>query len=97
MTVDFSTQSLAVGQSYTRGFYALVNFSGSISGANFVFVGADGFMIAVSTVQQNADFGSGTLNGYVTQFNVLAIPEPSTTLLLTGALTALVIFRRRRA
>jgi hypothetical protein len=39
-----------------------------------------------------AAFASGTVNGYVTQFNV--VPEPSTALL--GAIGLIALLRRRR-
>lgn len=100
VTVDFSTLTLEVGQTYTGGFYtnAIVDFASSISGANFVFTGTNGFQIHVSTVSQTATFfGESPVNGWVTQFDVIAIPEPSTTALLTVGLIYLRFRRRSRA
>lgn len=53
--------------------------------------------IEVRTVSQTANFADGTVNGRVTQFQV--VPEPSTyTLLVLGSgAVALVMWRRRRA
>ena len=51
-----------------------------------------GFWTATDTNGSGQTFSFELASG-----NLSVIPEPSTTLLLTGALTALMIFRRRRA
>ncbi|MEP2776804.1 MAG: autotransporter-associated beta strand repeat-containing protein [Luteolibacter sp.] len=74
--------------------YYLANGSGSTSynGANYdLYTGPLSFN--VSTVAQSADFGAGTINGYVTQFEV--VPEPSTLALVGLGLGALTLRRRR--
>lgn len=97
ITVDFSGLSLAVGQIYRGGFYASGDFFSSIQNATFQYVGALGTTFAVSTFQETANFASGTVTGgWVTQFEVLAIPEPATALLLGGGLLVLLLRRRRR-
>jgi autotransporter-associated beta strand protein len=69
----------------------------SYGGQNYALLGG-GFSIVVSTVNQSADFGSGLVDGQITQFEV--IPEPSTYALLVLGAAALGFHawrRRRRA
>lgn len=97
ITVDFSGISLQAGQFYRGGFYASNNFLSSIQDATFQYVGASGMTFNVTTFQETANFASGTVTGgWVTQFEVLAIPEPSTPLLLGGGLMMVLLLRRRR-
>jgi hypothetical protein len=51
------------------------------------------FGVQVSTVFQPADFGAGTVNGYIMQLEI--IPEPSTVSLLALASAGLAAFRLR--
>ncbi|CAN5779332.1 hypothetical protein BH09VER1_BH09VER1_17550 [soil metagenome] len=105
--VSVYLQSIAASNVYVGGFYAdSGDFASSVANATyqyFVFNGttydlyAGPLSVNVATIQQNADFGGGTVNGYVTQFTV--VPEPATCSLI-GAGLALVLWRarsRRRA
>lgn len=87
------------------------DFFGSISGAKFTYYLADAGgafsyggvnyslytanEIQASTVAQTANFGQGSINGYVMQLEV--VPEPSTWLLVGMGLFSVLIFRRRLA
>ena len=57
----------------------------------------EGLSIVVTTAPQSADFGAGTVNGQISQFEV--VPEPSTyaLLLMTGAGALYAWGRRRRS
>jgi autotransporter-associated beta strand protein len=67
----------------------------SYGGQSYALMGG-GFSIVVSTVSQGADFGSGLVDGQITQFEV--IPEPSTyaLLVLGAAAFGFHAWRRRR-
>lgn len=99
ITINFSGVTLADGQIYSGGFYAdQVDFGSSISAATFVFQGTAGYDIIVSTALQTANFGAGNVNGWVTQFEVAAIPEPSANaLLLASSLMGYLFFHRRNS
>jgi len=73
--------------------YFLADAGGSetYNGNNYTeYTGPLGFTVA--TFSQTADFGSGNVTGYTSQFTV--VPEPSAVLL--GALGFLALLRRRR-
>lgn len=77
-------------------YYVLATGSGTVTynGVNYdIYTGYD---IEITTVAQTAEFAGGTVNGRVTQFNV--VPEPSTYALLAfgAGLFALVMWRRRQ-
>jgi hypothetical protein len=76
-------------------YHVLATGSGTVTynGVNYdIYTGYD---IEITTVEQTADFAGGTVNGRVTQFEV--VPEPSTYALLAfgAGLFALVMWRRR--
>jgi autotransporter-associated beta strand protein len=86
----------SIDQSIFR-YYVLAAGTGQVT---YNEVGYDlytGYDIEVRTVLQTANFADGTVNGRVTQFQV--VPEPSTyALLILGAgVVAVVLWRRRRA
>ena len=101
LTYD-GTLTLSLTALVGDGTYNLFDF-GSIAG-NFNTVAFSGG-IYTGTFSHSGGFwtatdmgGSGqTFSFELASGNLTVIPEPSTTLLLAGALTALVIFRRRRA
>jgi autotransporter-associated beta strand protein len=62
------------------------------NGANYTLYSGSLSFIASTVAVPTAAFASGTVNGYVTQFNV--VPEPSTALL--GAIGLIALLRRRR-
>ena len=97
VTVDFTGVSLTEGL-YLGGFYVdVADFMEQIENANFVFLGASGFEVSVTTLQYSADFGAGLVNGYITGFNVTAIPEPgSIGFVLLGGLGVLAACRKRQ-
>jgi hypothetical protein len=85
----------SIDQSIFR-YYVLAAGTGQVT---YNEVGYDlytGYDIEVRTVLQTANFADGTVNGRVTQFQV--VPEPSTyALLILGAgAVAVVLWRRRR-
>jgi hypothetical protein len=50
----------------------------------------------VATVAATANFGSGNVNGRVTEFTILAVvPEPSTLAALAAAAAVVPLWRRR--
>jgi autotransporter-associated beta strand protein len=86
----------SIDQSIFR-YYVLAAGTGQVT---YNEVGYDlytGYDIEVRTVLLTANFADGTVNGRVTQFQV--VPEPSTyALLVLGAgVVAVVLWRRRRA
>ncbi len=97
VTVDFTGLSLAGGQQYRGGFYAdSGNFFSSIQNGDFSYVGLGGGQsVTVSTVQDTANFGAGNVNGWVTEFTIVAAPEPGRVLLLVMGSAALLLRRRR--
>ena len=62
------------------------------NGANYTLYSGPLSFEASTVAVPTAAFASGTVNGYVTQFNV--VPEPSTALL--GAIGLIALLRRRR-
>jgi hypothetical protein len=75
--------------------YMIQNAGGSISyNGNNYDVYAGPLTFTVSTVSQMADFGTGNINGFTTQFTV--VPEPATWALLTAGFGAIMVLRRRR-
>lgn len=109
IAVYLNVSSISLGESFTGGFYVDTgDFFSSISGASFAYYIADagGFFtyggqtyslytgsMTISTLAQTANFGTGNVNGYVTQFE--AVPEP-TTWLLIGLGFGVLLFSRRR-
>lgn len=74
--------------------YYIADAGGSILyGGNRYSLYTGPFTFDVTTAQQTADFGSGDVSGYVTQFQ--AVPEPSTWLLISMGLLVVMIRRRR--
>ena len=88
---DRNADFLGAISSATFNFFIADN-SGTISYLDQNYTLLDSSLFSLSTVSMTADFGSGNVNGFVTQFTV--IPEPSVTLL--GGLGALALLRRRR-
>lgn len=77
--------------------YYLKDAAGTNSYGGQAYSVLDGFTIDLTTTAQSADFGGGTVNGQITQFEV--VPEPSTyaLLLMTGAGALYAWGRRRRS
>jgi len=79
---DGSGSHLYNGVSY----YTLAEYNALVGGT---------FSFTVDMVQSSADFGSGTVDGYSTNFTV--VPEPSTALLAGLGLMVCLNLRRRRS
>lgn len=77
--------------------YYLKDAAGTNSYGGQTYSVLDGFTIDLTTTAQSADFGGGTVNGQISQFEV--VPEPSTyaLLLMTGAGALYAWGRRRRS
>jgi len=110
ITVDFQVGQLTDGDVFVGGFFTnqeSVDFygDGTVNGAQYSFLlnGAaldpNLWSVGVTTVAQpGTDFGldyGGSVNGRVMQFEVTAVPEPSS-FLLGGLLAAGAVWRRRR-
>ena len=97
ITLDFTGTSPLVGQTYRGGFYADNggDFLGTIRNASFNYLGlGSGESVLLSTIPDSANFGSGNVSGYVTQFTI-AVPEPGQALLMILGGAALAMQRRR--
>lgn len=77
-------------------FYLLDNVNGAVEyNGNLYTQFLSGVTLLVEKVE-DADFASGTTNGYVQKFEVALVPEPSIYALAIGMLLGALIFRRRR-
>jgi len=110
ITVDFQVGGLTDGDFFYGGFFTddeLVDFfgNGTTSGATYSYLlngqalNLDQWNVSISTVAQpGTDFGidyGGTVDGRVMQFQVTAVPEPGS-LLLVGSVAGGYWLRRRR-
>lgn len=100
VTVNFTGATPVVGQVYLGGFYTdSGNYFSSIQGAKFNYTGLGaGQTVNVSMVGDTAEFTTGVFtNGFVTRFEIVAIPEPSRALLLALGFVVALLRRRRVA
>ncbi len=101
IVLDFTGTSPQLGQVYDGGFYSdLGDIFDSVKNAQLSEIGLDvGLTVTMSTVQENADFVTGSVNGWVTRFTIISAissaPEPSRALLLCGGFFATFLRRRR--
>ncbi len=98
VNVDFTGLTLVEGDEYIGGFYSdSADFTTALAGATFAFTGLEGMKVVWDVVGQNADFGSGLVEGYVTRFTV--VPEPGSLglLVLTGVGALVWRARQRRS
>jgi hypothetical protein len=76
-------------------YYVLATGDGTVTYDGVNYIAYSGHDIEISTVAQTANFADGTVNGRVTQFQV--VPEPSTyAMLVSGMVVVALIFWRRR-
>ena len=100
LTLDFTGQTLHVGDIYYGGFFTDTAIADSlVNGATFDYLGLNGASIQFDgmTAVGSADFASGTvLNGEIMKFEVISgVPEPATG--LAGiAVGAIAFFARQR-
>ncbi|HBJ87113.1 MAG TPA: hypothetical protein DDZ88_25285, partial [Verrucomicrobiales bacterium] len=93
ITLDFSGLTLGSGDVLLGGFYTDNggDFFSQIQFADFQFVGLDPDLeILISTVAYTADFGSGIVNGRITQFTVASIGAMLTPASISGTATAVL-------
>ncbi|MCC5850103.1 MAG: PEP-CTERM sorting domain-containing protein [Verrucomicrobia bacterium] len=98
ITLDFTALGvLQNADSFRGGFFTLSDTTPAFENATFQYLGtlADPELELVfnGMKAQSANFGAGSVDGYVMEFAV--IPEPGTLVLLGIALGCLAIFRRR--
>jgi fibronectin-binding autotransporter adhesin len=80
VTLDFTGDSLQLGQIYYGGFFTTAGVpSSTFSNANFVYTGTFGPIVQYEGMVpvSGANFATGTASGEVMEFEVVAIPEPS--------------------
>jgi fibronectin-binding autotransporter adhesin len=97
ITVNFTAAPPIIGQVYLGGFYTdSGNYFSSIQNAKFNYSGlGEGQSVSVSMIQDSANFGTGNVDGYVTRFKIIAIPEPGRCGLLAIG-SAVLLLRRLR-
>ena len=89
--LDFTGLTVNNGDVFLGGFYADNggDFFAQIQSADFQFIGLGlDQKVNVSTVPYAADFGSGTVNGYITQFSIAAIGATLTPASINDSATA---------
>jgi len=96
--VDGATDKLTSNvANATFNYYILDNTNGTISYDGNLYDVFTGSVTTSSLLVTGADFGDGAVpQGYVEQFTLTSVPEPSTWVMLLGGLSALAFMRGRR-
>jgi autotransporter-associated beta strand protein len=97
---DSGSDFISSIQGATYAFWVKGNGGGgtSFNGVNYYSLSAYDPLLGVdvATVAATANFGSGNVNGRVTEFTILAVvPEPSTLAALAAAAAVVALWRRR--